>query len=197
MPDAHLHGVRSENLSEMKMSMHFWEIVLKSIHEVNAIYEELQDRGYGDAKIGVAGSSMGAIVTAGCLNSYNWINAAAICMGAPGYVEFASWQLDQFEAMGVKLPFDETQKVQILQQLSKYDITNNPERFNQRPVIFWHGHKDGTVPFKNTYHFYTQLRTHYEQVPEHLVFVESKNSGHKVPRSGVLAVTSFLSQHLA
>ncbi|KGR73678.1 prolyl oligopeptidase family serine peptidase [Ureibacillus sinduriensis] len=197
MPDAHLHGVRSENLSEVKMNMHFWEIVLNSIHEVNTIFGELKDRGYGDAKIGVAGSSMGGIVTAGCLNSYDWISAAGICMGAPGYVELANWQMAQFEAAGIKLPIDDMQKAEILNQLAEYDITKDPTRFNGRPLIFWHGHKDGTVPFKNTYHFYTQLRSHYEHSPEQLVFIEAKNSGHKVSRSGVLAVTSFLSQHLA
>ncbi|PYF06538.1 prolyl oligopeptidase family serine peptidase [Ureibacillus chungkukjangi] len=197
MPDAYLHGVRNENLSELKMNMHFWEIVLKTIHEVSSIYEELKQRGYGDAKIGIAGSSMGGIITAGCLNSYDWISAAAICMGAPGYVDLANYQLEQFEKMGVALPFDEKQKEAILNQLSEYDITNEPTRFNQRPVIFWHGHKDMTVPFENTYHFYTELRSLYEASPEKLKFVESKNSGHKVPRSGVLAVTSFLSQHLA
>ncbi|MFC7685650.1 serine aminopeptidase domain-containing protein [Ureibacillus sp. GCM10028918] len=197
MPDAHLHGVRSENLSGVDMNMRFWEIVVNSIHEVNTIYEELKARGYSDSSIGIAGSSMGGIVAAGCLNSYDWINAAAICMGAPGYVELANWQLNQFEASGIKLPFDEKQKEEILNHLAEYDITKNPKRFNQRPVIFWHGHKDGTVPFKNTYHFYSQMRSHYEQSPEKLVFIESKTSGHKVPRSGVLAVTSFLSQHLA
>ena len=197
MPDAYLHGVRDENVSELKMNMHFWEIVLKSIHEVNTLYEELKVRGYGNSKIGIAGSSMGGIITAGCLNSYDWISAAAICMGAPGYIELANHQLDQFEKLGVKLPFDEKQKEAILNQLLEYDITKSPNRFNQRPVIFWHGHKDLTVPFKNTYDFYTQLRSQYEQSPEKLKFVESKSSGHKVPRSGVLAVTSFLSQHLA
>lgn len=79
--------------------------------------------------------------------------------------------------MGVKLPFDEKQKEAILNQLSEYDITVEPRRFNQRPVIFWHGHKDTTVPFKNTYHFYTELRSHYEQSPEKLKFIESKILG--------------------
>jgi fermentation-respiration switch protein FrsA (DUF1100 family) len=198
MPDALLHGVRTENFSTTQMNMHFWKIVLKSINEVNTIYEELQVRGYAKSeKIGVAGTSMGGIVTSGCLKEYDWIQAAAICMGAPGYVDLANWQVEQFEIAGVNLPFGEAQKEEILKHLAKYDITNTPTRFNQRPVLFWHGHKDDTVPFENTYHFYKELRSNYEQAPDHLKFIESLTSGHKVPRSGVLAVTSFLSQHLA
>ncbi|HWL13351.1 MAG TPA: prolyl oligopeptidase family serine peptidase [Ureibacillus sp.] len=198
LPDAHLHGVRSENFSEMKMNMYFWEVVLKSIHEVNTIYEELKVRGLAqESKIGVAGTSMGGIVSSGCLKAYDWIDAAGICMGAPGYVEFLHWQLEQFEAMGIELPIDEKEKEEILALLSTYDITKERNRFNQRPVIFWHGHKDGTVPFKNTYHFYKELCSDYEETPERLVFIDVEKAGHNVSRSGVLAVTSFLSQHLA
>lgn len=198
LPDAYLHGDRSENLSEMKMNVHFWEIVLKSIQEVDIIYTELQNRGLlTSGKVGIAGTSMGGIVTSGCLNAYDWVHTAGICMGAPGFVELSNYQLNQFESLGVKLPMDDKQKEQLQTLLAEYDITKDPTRFNQRPVIFWHGHKDETVPFKNTYHFYTQLRSYYEQTPERLKFVESPNYGHKVPRSGVLAVTEFLSEHLA
>ncbi|RHW39873.1 esterase [Lysinibacillus yapensis] len=198
MPDAELHGARSENLSEMEMNMRFWSIVLNSIKEVSFIYEELKIRGYATTnKIGVAGTSMGGIVASGCLKQYEWIDAAAICMGAPGYVELANWQIDQFEAAGVKLPMMEEEKEAIQESLSNFDITVDIKRFNQRPVMFWHGHKDETVPFHPTYHFYTQLRSYYAEAPERLQFMESPNSGHQVPRSGVLAVTSFLSRHLA
>ena len=105
MPDAHLHGSRTENLSEMKMNMHFWEIVVKTIKEVQKIYEELQLRGMlASNNIGVAGTSMGGIATSGCLKKYDWIQAAVICMGAPGYIELANYQIDQFKSLGVELP---------------------------------------------------------------------------------------------
>lgn len=198
MPDAYLHGERTENLSEAKMNMHFWEIVLQSIKEVNTIYDELKLRGYVISnKVGIVGTSMGGIVTSGCLKTYDWIDTAVICMGAPGYIELANYQIQQFEAAGVKLPMTDEQTQQLQMLLAQFDITNDPKRFNQRPILFWHGHKDETVPFKNTYHFYLQLRSYYEQSPEKLKFIEAPNAGHKVPRDGVLAVTSFLSHHLA
>lgn len=198
MPDAIYHGARSEHLSEMEMNMNFWRIVLNTIQEVNIIYEELMTKGYaGQNKIGIAGTSMGGIVASGCLKQYEWIDAAAICMGAPGYVGLANWQISQFEASGVKLPLTEEERVAIQQNLSNFDITMDIKRFNYRPVMFWHGHKDRTVPFEPTYHFYNELRSYYAEAPDYLQFIDSPDSGHQVPRSGVLAVTSFLSQHLA
>lgn len=198
MPDAHLHGNRTENLSKTKMNMYFWEIVVKSIQDVQKIYEELQLRGLlASNKIAVAGTSMGGIVTSGCLKKYDWIQAATICMGAPGYIELANYQIEQFKSLGVELPITNEQKNQIESILAEYDITNDPKRFNNRPVLFWHGHKDDTVPFKNTYHFYKLLRSYYEQTPERLTFIESPRDGHKVPREGVLAITTWLSQQLA
>ncbi len=35
LPDAHLHGARSEELDEVQLSLRFWEIVLTSIEEMN------------------------------------------------------------------------------------------------------------------------------------------------------------------
>ncbi|SOB91635.1 hypothetical protein SAMN05880501_101350 [Ureibacillus xyleni] len=197
LPDAKLHGDRSENLSEGKMNLHFWEIVLNSIQEVGVLYNELLSRELvTSGKIGVAGTSMGGIITSGCLKKYEWISAAAICMGAPGFVELSNYQLNQFESIGVKLPMTSEQKDQLQDLLAEYDITREPEKFNQRPVLFWHGEKDTTVPFKNTYHFYMQLRSYYVQAQDHLKFIVSPNDGHKVPREGVIVVTDWLSQHL-
>ena len=34
LPDAHLHGVRDENLDEVQLGLRFWEIVLTSIEEI-------------------------------------------------------------------------------------------------------------------------------------------------------------------
>lgn len=198
MPDAYLHGERSENLNELKMNMQFWKIVIQSIQEVEVLYEELIERDLlASHKIGLAGTSMGGIVTSGCLKKYSWIKTAAICMGAPGYNALADYQISQFEAKGVQLPLTDEQKEQIHKVLAEYDITNEPNAFQNRPVIFWHGKKDKTVPFNHSYNFYLQLRSYYKQSPSFLKYIVSSNSGHKVNREGVLAVTEWLAHHLA
>ena len=78
-----------------------------------------------------------------------------------------------------------------------YDITLTPEKFARRPVFFWHGKKDTTVPFKNTYTFYLKLRTYYDANPENLNFVVDNQAGHAVTREGILAATEWLAKHLA
>lgn len=197
LPDAYLHGVRAKNMNEQEMSLHFWEIVIRSIKEVEAIYNVLKEKNLIQSnKIGISGTSMGGITASGCLKKYEWINAAAICMGAPGYNDFANYQIAQFEQNGQKLPITDDEKEQIHKTIAEYDITKTPESFRNRPVLFWHGKQDQVVPFNNTYDFYLNLRSYYERTPENLKFIVAPNEDHKVPRTGVLQVTDWLAQHL-
>lgn len=198
LPDAKLHGDRSEGLTETQMNLHFWDIVLNSIHEVEQIYNELKNKQLvTHTKIGVAGTSMGGIVTSGCLKLYDWIETAAICMGGPSFIKLGAYQLEQFAKSGMKFPMSEQQVQKTNELLAKYDISLTPERFAGRPVLFWHGERDKTVPFHDTYNFYCTLRAYYEENPSNLKFIADKQAGHAVSRVGMLAATDWLAQHLA
>lgn len=198
LPDAKLHGDRSEDLTEMQMNSHFWDIVLNSIHEVEQLYNELKNKQLlVNDKIGVAGTSMGGIVTAGCLKLYDWIQTAAICMGAPCFIELGAYQLQQFAESGLNWPMSDEEVRKTNELLAKYDISLTPEKFAQRPLFFWHGKKDKTVPFKDTYTFYLKLRAYYEKNPEDLNFFVDNQAGHAVTREGMLASTEWLALHLA
>ncbi len=198
LPDAKLHGDRSEGLTEMQMNLHFWDIVLNSIHEVEQLYNELKNKKLlASDKIGIAGTSMGGIVTSGCLKHYEWIQTAAICMGAPGFIKLAEYQLQQFAKSGINWAMSEEEIQHTNELLAKYDVSLTPEKFAGRPVFFWHGELDKTVPFNETYNFYLTLREYYEANPENLKFLANRNAGHAVPRDGMLAATEWLAQHLA
>lgn len=198
LPDAKLHGDRSEGLTEMQLNLRFWEIVLHSIHEVEQLFNYLKiNHLLESTKIGIAGSSMGAITASGCLKRYEWITTAAICMGAPGFVELGKYQLAQLAANGLTWPMTAEEIAQSNDLLASYDVSLTPEKFATRPVFFWHGKKDATVPFKNTYTFYLKLRTYYEANPENLNFMVDHQAGHTITRDGMLAVTKWLAQHLA
>lgn len=198
LPDAKLHGDRSEGLTEMQMNLRFWEIVLNSIHEVEKLYNYLKNNRLLESnKIGVAGSSMGAITTSGCLKRYEWITTAAICMGAPGFVELGKYQLEQLAANGFKWPMTDEEIAKSNDLLASYDVTLTPGKFNSRPVFFWHGKKDARVPFKNTYKFYLKLCAYYDENPEYLNFVVDNQAGHAVTRDGMLEATEWLAQYLA
>ncbi|GLC87753.1 prolyl oligopeptidase family serine peptidase [Lysinibacillus piscis] len=193
LPDAKWHGERSENFKEAQMNVRFWEIVLQSIHEVGLLAKALQDH-YTPQGIGVAGTSMGGIVTAGCIKRYDWLQTAAICMGAPSFVQLAAYQLQQFAEKGIDFHMSAQEIAQTNELLAQYDVAFTPEKFANRAVFFWHGKLDKTVPFADTYHFYEQLQQRNEG---ELQFMVDENTGHAVSREGMLAATDWLAQHLA
>lgn len=198
MPDAILHGQRDQGLDQIQLSMRFWEIVLTNIEEVAYLKKELQARGLvKDAKIGVSGTSMGGITTLGCLTVYPWIDAAAVMMGTPNYVDLAAGQLGQIEAMGLKLPMTEEEIQKLYATLSYFDISKQPEKLAGRPVFFWHGKKDKTVPYAPAYDFYEATKEQYAATPERWQHMTSKSSSHQVNRKGMLANVAWLTQYLA
>ncbi len=121
MPDALLHGDREDHLDKIQLSLRFWEIVLTSIEEVKYLYDQLKERGYLTTdKIALSGTSMGAIVTMGCLTVYPWIKTAAVMMGAPAYVELAKEQIAEIEERGFKIPLTENELDKMLTTLSLF-----------------------------------------------------------------------------
>ncbi|MEK4406616.1 prolyl oligopeptidase family serine peptidase [Sporosarcina sp. FSL K6-6792] len=197
LPDAHLHGAREDNLDEVQLSLRFWEIVLTSIEEVSVIREELVQRGLlTTGKIGLGGTSMGGITTLGCLAVYDWVDVAAVMMGAPGFVQLAKAQMSEFERRGFTLPVTEDEKKKLLATLSTFDLTKHPSALNNRPVYFWHGKQDAVVPYEPTHNFYQAIKKEYATEPERIEFVSSATSGHAVSRAGMLQAADWLACHL-
>ena len=177
--------------------MRFWEIVLTSIEDVSVIREKLLQRElHTSEKIGLAGTSMGGITTLGCLAVYDWVDAAAVMMGAPGFVQLAKAQMSEFERRGFKLPVTDEEKKKLLATLSTFDITKNPSQLNKRPIYFWHGKQDSVVPYEPTHNFYKSLKKDYADVPERIEFVSSDTAGHAVSRTGMLQAADWLAVHL-
>ncbi|WP_186669254.1 prolyl oligopeptidase family serine peptidase [Sporosarcina sp. BP05] len=197
LPDAHLHGAREDNLDEVQLSLRFWEIVLTSIEEVSFIREELVQRGlHSTGKIGLGGTSMGGITTLGCLAVYDWVDAAAVMMGAPGFVQLAKAQMSGFERRGFKLPITDEEKKKLLATLSTFDLTKHPSALNNRPIYFWHGEQDTVVPYEPTHNFYKAIKKEYAAAPERIEFVSNETAGHVVSRAGMLQAADWFAWHL-
>ena len=194
LPDAYMHGERSENLLESEMKLIFWRIVVKYVEEVGVLHKALKEQGF-NGDIGVMGTSMGGITTTGCLKNYAWIKAAGVLMGAVSYTEMAQFQLKEMEEQGTQIPMTEQQRQAILETLEHYNVTSNAAIFERVPVIFWHGQKDPVVPFQMTYPFYELLVQQGKD--KHVHYIKDEKAGHAVSRDGVLAVTSWIAQHLA
>lgn len=196
LPDALLHGERSEGLDEVQISLRFWEIVLTSIEELSFLHKELHERGLVIGEPGVGGTSMGGITTMGAMAVYPWIKAASVMMGAGNYVELAQAQMAQYESRGFQLPISAEEREKMLSTLAIFDSTQNQAKFNNRPIYFWHGEQDTTVPFEPTHRLFKELRKQYEAVPEMIYFNREREAGHAVSRNGMLEATDWLAKHL-
>ncbi|TAA73186.1 prolyl oligopeptidase family serine peptidase [Planococcus salinarum] len=196
LPDAHLHGEREEGQDAIQLSLRFWEIVLTSIEEIGIIHKIAQSKQLVDGEPAVAGTSMGGITTLGALTVYPWIPSAAVMMGAANYVELATAQMTQFESRGFTLPITDEERTNMLGTLAQFDGTKKLERFNKRPILFWHGEQDIIVPFGPTYNFYKQLKAAYGDAEEKLKFIREQETGHAVSRPGMLAATEWLTVNL-
>ena len=120
---------------------------------------------------------MGGITTLGCLAVYDWIDAAAVMMGAPGFVQLAKAQMSEFERRGFKLPITDEEKKKLFDTLSTFDLTKHPSALNNRPVYFWHGKQDTVVPYEPTHNFYQAVKKDYAAAPERIEFVSNDYCG--------------------
>lgn len=195
LPDAYLHGERSNEASEDKMNLHFWEIVLTSVKEVHTIYAQLKAKNYlASEKVGLAGTSMGGIVTSGCLAVYPWVQAAGICMGTTSYTKLVMHQVEEMKQREIDLPMSAEEQAGFITMLSKFNLEDHEQNWQGKPIIFWHGMRDTVVPYQMSRDFYDSLDdTHLEAI----TYLSEEKAGHAVSRNGVLQVTQFVAQHLA
>ncbi|EOR21981.1 alpha/beta fold hydrolase [Cytobacillus oceanisediminis] len=198
LPDCLYHGEREQGLSAMELNMHFWNIVMKTIDEIEEIKnyfskKELID----DQHIGVVGTSMGGIVTLGALRKYSWINTAVSLMGMPYYEKFAHYTISEVKKRGYELPLNDSEIEALIKQLEELDLSKAPEKLKNRPLMFWHGKKDEVVPYEYSHQFYEHIKPLYREAPDRLVYLSEENTGHKVSRKAMLKTVEWFEKHLA
>jgi uncharacterized protein len=197
LPEAIYHGERGQGLNESNLYGHFWEIVIKTIHELNDYKEYYVNEGLAEQEqIGLAGTSMGGMVTLGALTKYKWIKAAVSLMGMPAYEEYLHWQLEQMKSLGISLSFTNEQIEEQLSFLRQYDLSLQPEKLENRPLLFWHGKKDPIVPYHLTYQFYQSIKENYKKEPANIQFISDAQADHKVSREGLKATVEWFEKHL-
>lgn len=197
LPEAIYHGERQQGFKEKEFYAYFWDIVVNTIDEINTLKEVYDHKGLIDLdRIGVAGTSMGGIVTLGALTQYKWIHAAVSLMGMPAYEQFSLWQLEQLKNLGMTLPYSEEQIEQQLKFLRAYDLSRQPEKLDNRPLLFWHGKKDPRVPYPLTFKFFESIKPQYQNTPEKLKFITDEKAGHNVTIDGVKATVKWFEHHL-
>lgn len=197
LPEALNHGERNPGLSEVEMNLQFWDAVTNTIDELAVIKDHFDRENKIDReRIGLAGTSMGGIITLGALTQYPWIKAAVSLMGMPYYEQFAKVQIQQLEKNGLKLPYSEEEKEAVFQHLRKYDLSFQLEKLARRPLLFWHGEKDAVVPHSFSYKFYESIQSIYGEDSEKIMFISDEKAGHKVSTEGVLQLVAWFEKHL-
>lgn len=196
LPEAIYHGERSKE-TKGSLDYYFWEIVLSTLNEVKEIKDYFTIKQLIDPeRIGLAGTSMGGIITLGALKKYEWIKVAVSLMGMPYYEKLAVSQIDHVRAQRSPLPVSDDEIASLISRLKEADLSNQPETLNHRPLLFWHGVKDPVVPYNYTYDFYHSIKPLYSEVPDRLKFISDSEADHKVSREGVLATIDWFDKHL-
>ncbi|MBD8067567.1 prolyl oligopeptidase family serine peptidase [Bacillus sp. PS06] len=197
LPDALYHGERAIAGMGKEMTFKFWEIVLTNIKELAILKEELVSLDLVDtSRIGVIGTSMGAITMFGALTQYDWINTAVSLMGSPHYEGYCRGLIEGIKQQGHTIPLTDEQVEQQIAGLAPFDLGKKPMALKGRPILFWHGRRDEVIPYQFTYDFYQQLLPYYEGQEDKLKFIEDPKVGHKVSREALLETVEWFKRHL-
>jgi uncharacterized protein len=191
LPDARHHGERISSNTPKTRDYEFWNIVHEGINDVGAIVDWALENGLASAdNIVVGGISMGAIITYGSLVKYSNITAACALMGTPAHEEFARWQIEKIEKSGAALPYSKDELQLIYEDIRAYDLVQSKDKLNKRPLFIWHSETDSVIPYSLTKPY---VEAFVEQ-NEHSVYMNDKNSGHKVSRPAFLNAVEWISQ---
>lgn len=195
LPDALHHGEREEAMKGKERERLFWEIVQTSIKELDELKTTLEDKGIiAHDRIGVIGTSMGAITMYGALATYDWIKTAVSFMGTAYYEHFANSHVKMLQDQGVQL--DDEEIDQLLSHLKRYDLTKQLEKTANRPLFIWHGKEDRVVPYTYSEQLYDELLPHYKNDRDKLLFVREEHVAHKVSREAILRAVKWFNEHL-
>ena len=168
---------------------------MQNVKELATIKSFFESKGLIlEDRFGVAGTSMGGITTSAALSQYSWIKVAAILMGSPKITTYAKTLVESFKKVG-DLPVTEEMIESLYEQLENYDLSKQPEKLNDRTLLFWHGESDSVVPFDHSYTFYDEVQMVYRN-KENIKFIKEPNQNHKVSRSAILETVKWFDKHL-
>ncbi|WLR42927.1 prolyl oligopeptidase family serine peptidase [Bacillus carboniphilus] len=196
LPESIYHGERSKDMKEDELKMHFWNIVIHTIDEIEQVKDYfLSKKIIDETRIGLAGTSMGAIITFGALKKYSWIKVATSLMGYPCYKDLALHQLKYIETnIGISITKQQVERE--LSKLDDYDLGQSNEKLAGRPLLFWHGQLDDVVPHEGAYDFYQNVKPMYVNYPHRLSFISDPDEGHSVSNQGIMETVAWFVQHL-
>lgn len=152
LPDAMYHGERKISHTSTIPSFTFWSTIQYNISEFTLIKNFYTKRELiKENSLGVGGFSMGGMTTAALLTHFTDINVAAVLMGATDFHHFITRTTNYLKKEQPEIPFDIPD---LLSWTQKYDLNQQPEKLNQRPLYIWHGTEDAKLPYESIHQFF-------------------------------------------
>lgn len=194
-PDCEHHGERFSQVTEQERELLFWDIVIQSIEELLTIKSYLKENDLLlNERIGVAGTSMGGMITAGALTMYSWIKCAGLLMSSSKLQSFAQILIDNYNENNESKISNE-EKRRVLNKIEPYDLYYHIDKLNKRPLFLWHGKDDDVVPFHHTEKLVQKVKE-YTGNKDHVKVVLEVDRGHHVSRPAIIELTNYFAQHL-
>lgn len=185
LPDAVNHGERKTAISKIP-SMTFFESIQGNLFEFGYLLDYFDKLGLVTEKIAVGGVSMGGITTCMLLTQHANIQAAACVMGSPSPVAYRERIQVHARELGFYLPADYEK---LLVWLEIYDLSLQPEKLAQRPLLFWHGRQDEKIP-------YEQVADFVEKNPAANLQLIAETEKHMVKGATMDKITHFFVEKL-
>lgn len=192
LPDAMNHGERKTGAISTIPSITFWSSIQYNLIEFSVLvhfFEQLEM--IQENKIGVGGVSMGGITTCGLLTQHPNIQAAACLMGTPYPVRYIQRVMTKAAEMAVYVPED---LPLLLSWVENYDLSRNPEKLGDRPVLFWHGTEDEKIPYDDMADF--EQLVNDQNYAENVQFLTGTGESHLVQGTLMDKTAAFFAQSL-
>ncbi|WP_105617286.1 dienelactone hydrolase family protein [Vallitalea okinawensis] len=186
IPDALYHGERDpiDHDNPKNLEKYVWDIIFQSINESEKFISEIIEiHGADPTRIGVIGSSMGAITASGVLVK----NKIVKCLiGLNG--TFA-WQ----EAIKRNhLPMSSVHQ----KSIEYFDPMNNMNQLIDRAISILHGIDDTSLSIETQRLFYNRILPQYYMSPEKIQLIEYSKIDHRITIGMLEAAITWFIKHL-
>jgi uncharacterized protein len=186
VPDALHHGARGslDYDNPVTMDKHIWEIIFKTIQESDLLISRVIKTHEADpTRIGVIGSSMGAITAGGIFVKHDNLKCLAGFNGAFTWKECLHKNI---------LPMTELYK----KEIKLYDPILNKEKIKDKDILILHGLEDTSIPIEVQKRFIEEISPYFSKNVDKLQLIEFSNINHRITTSMVENLITWLIEKL-
>lgn len=187
VPDALHHGDRDpiDHNDPQNLNRYEWKIILQSVKESKKFIEGIiNDHEADPGRIGIIGSSMGAIAAGGIYVE----NLGLKCL--VGFNGTFAWQ-DAIKRNDLAKTKEDNREL-----IEYYDPISNEDKIKDRAILILHGTEDTSLPIDSQRLFFNKMLPLYTRNPEKLEFIEAVNVNHHITTGMLEKAIMWFKEHL-